>query len=959
MMKPVHGMSLSLSLRFWGVILFLFLSFRNEGARGGATPPAPLSLEGGFHHPPMGARMRCYWWWLNSNVDEAGITRDLEWMHSIGMGGAMIFDAGDPARSGPVPNGPTFGTPAWVKLFQHALQESDRLGLKLSITPQSGWNLGGPSVTPEEAAKRIAWASLNVTGPQNLEAELPQPPQPRRSYLKAPFYKDTYVIAFPVPDGPPSSPIRALAQKSLAGEIGGSAPDCSSLLFDIPAKPGEASVASHDVVNLTSRLSGDGTLHWDVPAGKWEILRFGYVNNGARVSTSNSNWQGLVVDYLDADALKDYWRAVVDPLFDQAGPLVGKSLEGIETDSWEAGGLSWTAKLPEEFKRRRGYDLLPYLPVFAGHLVDGRDVSNRFLADFRKTIGDCMADDHYGVLEQLAASRGLFTHCEASGPHAGPFDGLKNLGRCDRAMGEFWVASAHRPTEKDRFFEKVAASAGHTYGKPIICGEAFTSIGPQWEDLLWSAQKPTFDHEACAGVNLIYWHAFTSSPGAMEAPGQQYFAGTHLDPRVTWAKQAPAFVSYINRCQYLLQQGQFVADACYYYGDHVPNVEPRKEADPANVLPVYDYDAVDEEVLLHKASVKDGRVVLATGMTYRVLVLPSFRILSLPVLRKVAALVHDGATIVGPKPLQTESLEGYPACDTEFKKLADRLWGNGSVSDRPAKEVLTRLGVPPDLDDGGAGLHYIHRRDGDTDIYFVSNQGAAPLKPSVTFRVAGRVPELWDPVSGAIRSLPQFEATRDSRTQVLLEFGPYQSYLVIFRNAAPGSRPSSTARKFPPVSPFATLDGPWAVSFDPKWGGPAAPVRFDTLVDWTARPEPGMRYYSGTATYRKRFEAPGVAGKRQYLDLGALNNLAEVRLNGKALGVVWTPPFRVEVTGLLKPGGNELEVDIVNTWYNRVLLDSTLPEAQRLTHTNVTFFPKNSRPVASGLLGPVTLQSSD
>ena len=1062
---------------------------------------AEPALDEGFKNPPVEARLHAYWWWLNGNVTKAAITRDLEWMKSIGMGGALLCDAGGPA--GPTPTGPLYGSPEWRELFRHALKEADRLGLEMSMTPQSGWNLGGPDVTPDEATKHLTFSETEAAGPARLEKALPEPP--RRDGC----YRDTHVVAYRMKEGQTQSaaarpkvtvssaqhdfpaaavlddsaetfwvsagkkpgqgpteahpewiqlayeqpvgiagvrivprsghgprvgewqaspdgktfktvqafsrkedgefvlrfpetaaryfrllvrgafdrgdlpqsrnvqiagielidskgaaiawgkrvkPVRNLREKSLFDELGGSAPDCSPLLFDIPGTPGEEDVRTGDVVDITAKLDSKGVLRWDVPAGTWQILRFGCTNNGGRVSTSSGKWQGLVVDYLDADAVRTYWRRTIEPLLADAGPLAGKVLKGLETDSWEGGGLNWTARLPEEFAKRRGYGLIPWLPVFAGKIVENREATNRFLADFRKTVAECMADNHYGVLEELARAHGMFLQCEASGPHAGPFDGLRNYGHCERPMGEFWVPSPHRPTEGSRFFTKAPASAAHIYGRRIACAEGFTSIGPHWNDVLWSAQKPSFDHEACAGLNLVYWHAFTCSPPEMGVPGQEYFAGTHFDPNITWANQAHAFVEYLNRCQFLLQQGLFVADVCSYYGDHVPNIPGRQQADPAKVLPSFDYDVFNEEVLLTRMDVKDGRIVLPDGMSYRVLVLPEFKILSLPALRRVAELVKRGATVVGPKPERDASLTGFPASGAEFKRLADELWDGGKViAGKPVKQVLAGLGVLPDFDAPGGGLNTIHRRAGDADLYFVSNPEPKAASAMATFRVAGKQPELWDPVSGTRRALPEFEAVGDGRTRVPLEFPPYGSYFVIFK----GPAASGKGVNFPKPKQVAEIAGAWSVTFDPKWGGPSAPVRFDKLDDWTRRSEGEIQGYSGTAVYRTTFDARGARqkGVRWLLDLGEVAQIAEVRLNGKPLGVAWTPPFRVDATGALVASGNKLEVSVVNTWYNRLAYERALPAEKRLLKTNV-HLPASAKPLPSGLLGPVRLVST-
>jgi hypothetical protein len=849
------------------------------------------------------------------------------------MGGGLVFDAGGATQGGhdPVPAGPLFGSPAWRQLFRHALVEADRLGLEIGLNIQSGWNLGGPLVTPDQAAKVIAWSQRTVQGPTRLKVALPKP------RARENFYRDTFVLAYRLnADGRPlgvaarTRPIRQLAQKSAYHELGGSATDCSPLLDDDPATPGEEDLHAQDVLDLSGRLDEAGTLRWDVPEGAWVILRFGYTNNGARVSTSSGAWAGLVLDYLDAGALRWYWHQVIDPIIADAGPLCGKSWKMVQTDSWELGGVNWTVAFPAEFQRRRGYDIRPWLPVIAGRIVDNRDASNRFLADLRRTIADCVADNHYGTMAELAARHGLGIQPESAGPHTAPLDGLKCYGRSLWPMSEFWVYSPHRPTDESRFFVKQAASAAHIYGQAIVCAEGFTSIGPQWNDILWSSQKPSFDHEACAGLNLVFWHAFTCSPQEMGLPGQEYFAGTHFNPQITWAGQAQAFVSYLDRCQFLLQQGQFVADVLYYYGNHVPNIARLKKDDPAKVLPQYDYDVINEEVLL-RAGVRDCRVTLPSGMSYRLLVLPNLKVMSLEAARKLCELAAAGATIVGPKPERTTGRQD----DAELARFAGQLWPSGRITSRTAREAV---GVAPDVE----GIpDWIHRRSGETEIYFVCNQQVRPMRYGISFRVAGKQPELWDAVSGQRRDAAAF-TFQAGRTTVPLDLPAYGSMFVIFRRPATGP---GTGRNSLSLAPVGELSGPWEVTFAER------KLTLDRLVDWTTLPE--MRSFSGTATYRKRFDAPRAPG-RLFLDLGNLSMLAQVRLNGRDLGVTWTPPFRLEITGLVKPAGNELEVAVVNGWWNQLVGD---PRHEH-TRTNIRLKP-GAAPQESGLLGPVRILAAE
>ncbi len=928
-----------------------------------AEAPANDLLSAGFETPPDSAKLRAYWWWLNGNVTRESITRDLEQMKAKGFGGAILCDAGgaDQFNNGPVPHGPTFFSPEWRALYRHTLHEADRLGLELSLNILSGWNVGGPTTPAADAVKQLVWSETSARGPSTFSAALPEP-----KHAADPFYRDVVVIAFPTPapGRPAHAPIQHLAEKAMIEALHFSAPDTTLLLQDVAPQPGEEDASAAQVVELTAKLAADGTLRWDVPAGEWTILRFGYtIPRRGKVSTSSDGWKGYALDVLDRAAFRRYWDELVEPLIADAGPLTGRTLKYLHTDSWEIEGYTWTANFRAEFAQRRGYDPVPFLPVFAGRIVESRPASNRFLNDFRKTLGDLAVDNHYRPFAEWAHQHGLEIHPESGGPHAVPIDAQRCLGQDDAPMSEFWAWSwTHRIGDQNRFFVKQPASAAHTYGKPLVVAEGFTSIGPHWQETLWDNLKPAFDHATCEGMNRLVWHAFVCSPAAMGIPGQQYFAGTHLNPNVTWWDKSAPFFTYLNRVQFMMQQGRFVADACYYYGDHVPNFARLRSSDPAHIGPGYDYDVITEEALLTRLSAKDGNLVLPDGMSYRVLVLPNETSISPPVLRKVKELVEAGATVIGPAPQESSTWQDHAAADAEVTTLAAALWNadparSRVIADRTAREVLLAHGVKPDFEYTGGGkdtaIDYIHRRIDHTEIYFVANRGKAPESIQAVFRVSGLAPELWDPVSG-VRRFADAYAGADGRTTMPLDFSPCGSWLVVFREPA-AAHPATARSNSAVYEPRQTLAGSWDVHFDPRWGGPDH-ARFEQLVSWTMRPEPGIRFYSGTACYRQVFDVvPALAGKPLLLDLGAIRELASVRLNGENLGIVWAPPFRVALKNTLKPRGNVLEIEVVNFWPNRIIGDQSLPEDRRLTRTNIRQLTATTPLIDSGLFGPVQL----
>ena len=961
--QPGSARKFPLPWKFPVLILFLGGLILGCSADRATTATAQNNLEKEWASPPAGARLFAYWWWLNGNVTKASITRDLEGMKAKGFGGAVLVDADGSSQDGNarVPHGATFFSPEWRELYKHALREADRLGLELSLNIQSGWNLGGPMVAADDAAKKLGWSELKITGPTNYNSALPDPAR-RDNY-----YRDTCVIAYRVnPDQPTRPPLQNWRQKALLKSLEPfSAPDTTPLFQEFASTAGEEDARSAEVMDLTSKVGADGKLDWDAPAGTWQIFRFGYtIGDRSYVSTASEGWDGYALDVLDAGAFQRYWNAVVEPLIADAGPLAGKTLKYLHTDSWEIEGLNWTPALRAEFQKRRGYDLLPFLPALAGKIVDSRETSDRFLADFRKTIGDLGIDNHYRLFRDNAHRHGLEIHPESGGPHAVPIDAQRCLGWDDVPMSEFWAWSwTHRIGDENRFFVKQPASAAHTYGHNLTQAEGFTTIGPHWQETIWDNLKPAFDKALCEGMNRLVWHAFVCSPAEMGVPGQQYFAGTHFNPNVTWWDKSAPFLDYINRCQALLQRGLFTADVCYYYGDHVPNFTQLKKSDPAKVLPGYDYDVITEEALLARASVRDGKIVLPDGMSYRVLVLADHASISLPVLRKVRELVAAGATVIGAKPSEASGLENFPQSDAEIKKLATDLWGgkikNGRViAGKTAREVLLADKVKPDFEFDGAkpatDIDYIHRTAAGAEIYFVASRSTNAAAINGTFRVTGMAPEIWDAVSGGHHFASAY-AEKDGRTTLPLELSPCGSCFIIFREPAT-SHPATAPDNALKLSSLAEISGAWKVKFDPKWGGPAS-APFDQLVSWTARPEPGIKFYSGTAIYTRTFDLPGTKRKdaKLFLDLGAVRELAEVHLNGKNLGVVWAPPFRVDITDAVKPAGNALEIEVVNFWPNRIIGDQSLPVENRFTQTNVRKLTAKTPLMESGLLGPVRI----
>ncbi len=748
-------------------------------------------LESGFLHPPDSARPQTWWHWMNGNITKAGITADLEAMKQIGLGGATIVNVDCGIPRGPVP----FMSPEWREDFKFAVQEADRLGLKLCVENCAGWSSsGGPWNTVTNAMQRVTTRELRVTGPATFSATLPQPP------TKLGFYRDIAVLAFPVPDTR-ATIANIDAKDGFSGD--------AVLSARAAGYATAGAVQRREVVDLTSKLSADGKLTWQVPAGNWTILRIGYTPTGVDNHPAPKEGDGLECDKMSKSALDAHWAGFMQKILDDIGPLAGKALDCSLIDSYEVGGQNWTPDFRAEFQKRRGYDPLPFLPTFTGQVVDNPAVSERFLWDVRRTIADLFAENYFGHFAELCRQHGLLNAVE---PYTGPFESLQAGAPADVVMGEFWSGSDGHPSVK------MAASIAHIYGKTIVGAESFTAApGPRtgrWTEYPYML-KTLGDLMYCQGLNRYIFHRYAMQPWTNRWPGMTMGQwGFHFDRTETWWNQGKPWIDYITHCQYLLQQGRAVADAAYFTGESAP-VEMRV-GDPA--LPAgHDYDAVDADVLLHQASVQDGQLVLRSGMRYHVLILPpADRNLTPPLLRQLRQFVADGLTLVGAPPQASPSLEDYPQCDAEVQKLAAEMWGNcdgRTVTEHalgkgkvvwggPMDKVFAALGVKPDFafpSTASAKLAYTHRVDGDADIYFVSNQRRHFDEADCTFRVSGKAPELWNPQTGQIQPAPVWHE-ENGQTIVPLQFDPAGSIFVVFRAKAAGDHLVSVLRQGPPLA---------------------------------------------------------------------------------------------------------------------------------------------------------------
>ena len=779
---------------------------------------------------------------------------------------------------------------------------------------------------------------------------------------------------------------------------------CYCSLMDVyevaPTPPVSPAAEIHhaDIINLTAKMAADGSLDWEVPEGKWTVLRMGYSLTGAKNHPDIPAATGLEVDKFSPQYVEDYFRGYTDPIAKALGPLWGKTLCFMTMDSWEAGMQNWTDTMIADFHQRRGYDPTPYLPTLAGRVVGTSDISDRFLWDFRRTIADLYADGYYATMEKMLRQNGMISYAEAAGIALDiPEDTLLDKSKVDIPMAEFWVHHLH-PEPMYYADVRQAASAAHVYGKPIVATESFTG---GWYEPPFTL-KGIADYWFAQGVNRIVFH--TSAEQPLDTKPGNMMVGTFIDRNITWAGLAKPFMTYIARTCFMLQQGKYVADVAYLLKEGVPSTMPfwgdgLQPAPPAG----YDYDVVNTDVLLTRMSVgDDGRLVLPDGMSYRVLVLPEVSYMTLPVLRKIHALVAGGATVLGHQPLRSPNLVGYPANDTEIEQLAMDLWGGvdgvtnfenhfgkGTVYDGiTVEEVLSRLKVPRDFEASrplGSDLVWIHRQTKDGHIYFVVNHTDHAQNIEVSLRVTGKEAELWHADTGMKE--PAGYTIANGRTTVPLHLAERESVFVVFRH---NTTVSSRKAVRPARTELARLHGPWEITFPPNLGAPPK-VQLAKLESWTENSDKGVKYFSGTAAYTKTFQAPQAwfrPGAKLLLDLGMVKDIAVVTLNGKEFGILWKPPYVVDVSAALKLGSNLLEVQVTNEWTNRIIGDNLLPLDKRVLpgdripmfpfgashqHANQHAAPHKSAPprhssggnmifgpqtpVASGLLGPVQVIS--
>jgi hypothetical protein len=727
-----------------------------------------------------------------------------------------------------------------------------------------------------------------------------------------------------------------------------------------PSTLAQTAVKPGDVVLLTDRMKPDGTLDWTPPPGNWAVLRMGYAPLGTENHPAPPEATGLEVDKLNRDHVRDYMTSYLGMYGKVVGPkFMGKhGINVLTVDSTEIGAQNWTETILSDFRILRGYDPAPWLPALTGVVVGNAQDTDKFLWDFRRTIDELLARNHYGEVAAAAHEHGLINYAEALEDHRASFgDDMEMRRYADLPMAAMWTYGKQRESYPTYVADiKGAASVAHIYGQNLVAAESLTSALQPWS-YAPRELKPVVDLEFALGINRVVVHTSVHQP-VEKPPGLSLFVfGQFFNRLETWAEDAGPWVRYIARSSYLLQQGHYAADIAYFYGQEAPLTGLFGEK-AIDVPQGYGFDFVNSDVLLNQMSAEQGGLVTKSGMRYRVLYLGgSSNYMTLPVLRRIRDLVSQGVVLVGKRPTGSPSLADD---QKEFDAVADELFGSGTgdrvFADGSLTGAFSALSLPADfsysMPESDTEILDLHRKLSSGDLYFLTNRLNRPETITATFRVTGMTPEIWNAVTGEVR--PTDFKMHDGCTDVPLALGPYGSAFVVFRH--PTTETSRNVPKPPPV-PLASLAGPWQLSFQKNRGAPAS-ITQNTLASWSENADPGVRYFSGSAVYAKTFRIPqkAKAGDRLLLDLGDVREIAEVSLNGQMLGTLWNPPFTLDITDAAHPGDNRLQIRVVNLWVNRLIGDAQPSEKTKYTFTTFPTYEPDAPLRPSGLLGPVQIE---
>ena len=753
---------------------------------------------------------------------------------------------------------------------------------------------------------------------------------------------------------------------------------------DNPQQSKDAFVDPLQIRDISAFMDTQGNIKWDVPDGKWTVLRIGHVNAGRRNSPAPPEATGWECDKLSKSGVDVHFAGYIGRLAGKDGPLANGLLNGMLIDSWECRTQTWTNDMEAEFENISGYALREWFPALFGYVVDDHETTTRFLRDWRNAVGELFSNNFYGRMAKHARDNGLTFSYETAAGDIVPADILEFFKHADIPMCEFWHPMSENYVGSLNFKPvKPTASAARVYGKPRVAAEAFTSFNLTWDEQ-WDMLKEVANINKIEGVTHFVFHTYTHNPRTDFLPPGTSFGsniGTPFLRGQTWWKHMPEFTTYLARCTYMLERGKPVSDVLWYLGDEINHKPDQNAPFPEG----FKYDYCNPDVLLNRLTVRNGMITTPEGIQYRVLWIPDNPRMLPQTLEKLYSLAHAGATIIGNPPQGLATLSGADAAQQRFDTAVRNIWGEtrergiknlgkgAIVSGMTIDEALKELKIQPDV--LGDAL-WLHRSIDGADWYYVcaplNNGVSAKWNPQVRnygdylcgtigdgfsgtldFRNAGHV-EIWDPVTGAITPA---EAQRNGeRTLVTLDLPPAGSCFVVFRKKG-NPTPQSRHCGLDPQSPHSQiqLNTPWTLTFPEGWGAPSS-LLVDELKAWKDLDvSDEAKAFSGSVVYTTTFEVGELrSGMCFTLDLGRVAMIAAVSVNGKPLRTLWTPPYSVDVTEAIQSGTNTLTVEVTSSWFNRLVYDAGMPEDQRKTWTIAG--PARDRALReSGLIGPVAL----
>lgn len=711
------------------------------------------------------------------------------------------------------------------------------------------------------------------------------------------------------------------------------------------------------VQDISASIDSEGNLKWDVPEGRWIIMRTGMAPTGVTNGPATPEATGLEIDKMSNRHVRTHFDAFIGEILRRIPAEDRKTFKVVVQDSYETGGQNFTDDFMQTFESVYGYSMLPYLPAYYGYVVGDQDRSDRFLWDLRRLIADQVAYQYVGGLRDVSHEHGLTTWLECYGHWGFPGEFLQYGGQSDEIAGEFWSAGSLGDIEN-----RAASSCGHIYGKTLIWAESNTSGGPAYSRAPVDMKQRT-DRFFAEGINASLLHLYIEQADTSRYPGINAPFGNEFDANNTWFSQMDLFTDYLKRCNYMLRQGLNVADVAYLIGEDAPKMTG--EQSPA--LPAgYQFDYINAEVIMRDANVSHGRITLPHGTSYRVLVLPPVETMRPELLEKIGRMVSDGAILLGQPPRRSPSMQNYPAADAEVERMARSMWG-GCFDTKGAndygkgriyngctlEEIFAEIDLEPDFRvESGAPLLYNHRSMMGAEIYFVSNQSGAAVDATPEFRVnPGLAPERWNPVDGSITPLPQFEATATG-IRMPLHLEPLESCFIVFR----GKGSPEAGDNNPTPATAVEISEPWHVAFNGKLSSPT-PIEMASPADLAQNADPEIRYFSGTITYTTQFDLDDASAARVLLNLGRVESMAKVYVNDRYAGGAWCPPYKVDITQCVKKGRNTLRVEVVNKWVNRIVGDMQLPPEQRKISLLVNPYDASTPLPPSGLQQAVTVET--